>query len=59
MAQVNKNFNNIIIMGKPGAGKTTIAQLLGQHLNMNVVDVDNDILENVWGMTVAEKVSFA
>jgi len=42
-------------MGSPGAGKTTIGRMLGDHLGKEVIDVDDDILEKVWGMTVAEK----
>ena len=45
-------------MGSPGAGKTTIGRMLGDHLRKEVIDVDDDILEKVWGMTVAEKVSY-
>jgi len=45
-------------MGSPGAGKTTIGRMLGDHLGKEVIDVDDDILEKVWGMTVAEKVSY-
>ena len=44
-------------MGSPGAGKTTIGRMLGDQLRKEVVDVDDDVLEKVWGMTVAEKVS--
>ena len=44
-------------MGSPGAGKTTIGRMLGDQLRKEVVDVDDDVLEKVWGMTVADKVS--
>ena len=43
-------------MGSPGAGKTTVGSMLGYHLNREVIDVDDDVLEKAWGMTVAEKV---
>ena len=43
-------------MGSPGAGKTTVGRFLGDHLGREVIDIDDDVLENAWGMTVAEKV---
>ena len=43
-------------MGSPGAGKTSVGRMLGGCLGKEVIDVDDDVLENVWGMTVAEKV---
>ena len=43
-------------MGSPGAGKTSVGRMLGGQLGRKVIDVDDDVLENVWGMTVAEKV---
>lgn len=52
-----KKGNNIILMGSPGAGKTTVGSMLGYHLNREVIDVDDDVLEKAWGMTVAEKLS--
>ena len=45
-------------MGSPGAGKTTVGRILGNRLGRKVVDVDDDVLENVWRMTVADKVRF-
>ena len=48
--------NNIILMGSPGAGKTSVGRILGRHLEREAIDVDDDVLEKVWGMTVAEKV---
>lgn len=43
-------------MGSPGAGKTSVGKILGDQLGRKVIDVDDDVLENVWGITVAEKV---
>ena len=43
-------------MGSPGAGKTTVGRLLSDRLGMPVIDIDNDYLEKVWSMPVAEKV---
>jgi len=52
-----KKGDNVILMGSPGAGKTSIGRILGGQLGRKVIDVDDDVLENVWGMTVAEKLS--
>lgn len=42
-------------MGPPGSGKTTVARELGKILHMPVLDVDDHVLESVWGCSVAEK----
>ncbi|XP_060082202.1 threonine synthase-like 1 [Ylistrum balloti] len=46
---------NVILMGSPGSGKTTVGRLLGPKLGMDVLDIDDHHLEPYWGMTVAEK----
>ncbi|XP_030055146.1 threonine synthase-like 1 [Microcaecilia unicolor] len=46
---------NLILMGPPGAGKTTVGRIIGQKLGCPVIDVDNDILEKTWNMSVSEK----
>lgn len=46
---------NIILMGPPGAGKTTVGKIIGQKLGRSVIDVDDDILEKTWNMSVSEK----
>ena len=45
-------------MGSPGAGKTTVGRILANRLGRKVVDVDDDVLETVWGMSVADKVRY-
>lgn len=45
-------------MGSPGAGKTTVGRILAHRLGRKVVDVDDDVLETVWGMSVADKVRY-
>ena len=49
--------SNIILMGSPGSGKTTVGRILGEMLAKPVLDVDNDHLERFWGMPVSKKVS--
>jgi shikimate kinase len=47
---------NIILMGSPGSGKTTVGRILGKNLGMPVIDIDDHHLEPYWGMSVANKV---
>jgi len=46
---------NLVLMGLPGAGKTSIGRVLSEHLKAPVYDVDDDHLEDVWGCSVADK----
>lgn len=44
-------------MGSPGSGKSTVARILAKKLNKPSIDIDNDILEPMWGVKISEKVS--
>ncbi|XP_041923737.1 threonine synthase-like 1 [Alosa sapidissima] len=46
---------NIIIMGPPGAGKTSVGRMLSKRLGMPAIDIDDDVLEKAWLMPVAKK----
>lgn len=43
-------------MGSPGSGKSTVARILAQKLNKPSIDIDNDVLEPMWGVKISEKV---
>jgi shikimate kinase len=36
---------NIILIGMPGSGKTSIGRLLSRKLGMEVIDFDDDVIE--------------
>ncbi|XP_062608872.1 threonine synthase-like 1 [Saccostrea cucullata] len=46
---------NIILMGSPGSGKSTVARILANKLNKPSIDIDNDVLEPMWGKKISEK----
>ncbi|KAL6097649.1 thnsl1 [Pungitius sinensis] len=48
---------NILLMGAPGAGKTTVGRIVAHRLGLPVVDVDDDVLEAAWKMPVAGKLA--
>ncbi len=48
-----KQMKNIILIGMPGCGKTTIGKLLAQKLNREFVDADAAIIEEA-GMSISE-----
>lgn len=45
--------SNLILIGMPSAGKTTIAQALSKHLHKEVIDLDTCIIQKT-GMTIPE-----
>jgi len=51
------NLSNIVLMGPPGSGKTTVGRILASQLNMSLIDVDDDVLEPYWGVSVADKLA--
>ncbi|XP_072307282.1 threonine synthase-like 1 [Eucyclogobius newberryi] len=48
---------NLLLMGPPGAGKTTVGRIVAHKLGIPSVDVDNDVLEPTWNMPVAAKLA--
>lgn len=42
---LKKKFINIVLIGMPGSGKTTISKLLSEKLNMEVLDTDSLIVQ--------------
>lgn len=49
--------NNLLLMGPPGAGKTTVGRIVAHRLGLPAVDVDDDVLEPAWKMPVAAKLA--
>ncbi|XP_071397954.1 threonine synthase-like 1 [Centroberyx affinis] len=48
---------NLLLMGPPGAGKTTVGRIVAQRLGLPVIDVDDDVLEETWKMPVSAKLA--
>jgi shikimate kinase len=49
------SWNNIVFIGMPGAGKTTIGQALAKKLNKDFIDTD-DLLKDITGMELKDYV---
>ncbi|XP_051872717.1 threonine synthase-like 1 [Pristis pectinata] len=45
---------NIVLLGAPGAGKTTVGVILGQLTGLPMIDIA-ELLENTWHMSVTQK----
>jgi threonine synthase len=52
-----RNRSNLVLMGPPGSGKSSVAQYLANNLKMPSYDIDNDHLEPLWGTSVADKLT--
>ncbi|CAB1448618.1 unnamed protein product [Pleuronectes platessa] len=48
---------NVLLMGAPGAGKTSVGRTVARTLGLPVIDVDDDVLETTWKMPVAAKLA--
>lgn len=45
-------------MGSLGSGKFIVVRILVKKFNKFLIDIDNDILEFMWGVKIFEKVIF-
>lgn len=45
-------------MGSLGSGKFIVVCILVKKFNKFLIDIDNDILEFMWGVKISEKVIF-
>ena len=53
MINMNKNIKNIVLIGMPGSGKTTIGKILSKKLGLKHVDIDKYIKKSA-GKTIPE-----
>ncbi len=51
--KISKEVENIVLIGMPGAGKTTIGKEISKILNKDFVDTDDEIVKE-YGMTIPE-----
>ena len=47
LCKLNTNMQNIILIGMPGSGKSTIGQALAQELGRSFVDADAEIVKRI------------
>lgn len=50
---LRKSVTNLVLVGMPGCGKSTVGALLAQKLSMPLVDLDNEIVKSA-GMIIPE-----
>ena len=50
-------MTRIALLGQPGCGKTSTGKILAKVLGLKFIDIDDDIYEQRWGCTVAQKLS--
>lgn len=50
---LRRSITNLVLIGMPGCGKSTVGQKLSKVLDMPLVDIDNEI-EKAAGMTIPE-----
>lgn len=48
-----KNYKNIVIVGMPGVGKSTVSKVLAQKINLSFIDSD-DVIEFKENLTLAK-----
>ena len=53
LKKMERTLRNIILVGMPGCGKSTVAAALGRELGMEVVETDALIAQQA-GMTIPE-----
>lgn len=51
LRQLERDFQNIVLVGMPGCGKSTIAPLLAQALRKTVIDTDEEV-ERIAGTSI-------
>jgi len=57
LAETEKHFSNIVLIGMPGSGKTTIGKKLADSLGRVFLDTD-DIVENASGKRIPDIINF-
>lgn len=52
-AALQGEYENIVLVGMPGSGKTTVGRLIAQSMNRKFVDIDEEVLSKT-GRTAAQ-----
>lgn len=53
LQELKREMTNIVLVGMPGCGKSTIGKLLSKKLNRELLDTD-ELVENIEGCTIPE-----